>query len=391
MGTKNIAYINKEMLVWARSQTPFDVTEKIELEFPTMSAKKVDDWESGIDFPSVTEAKRLASIYKVPFACFYLSDIPEKKTKKYTDRRTQAGTYYNDITYHLWCEMGRLEANRENLLEFIEDLNSIRKIPATANDNIEEIALLIRDFLELKTPLRTKGAYGNNPFNYYRDIIERKDIMVSQLSGISLSEAKGLSLYYDIFPIIGINNKDFDNSKVFSLFHELAHIFRRSSSLCLIDFDERNDSEEKICDKIAAEVLMPKESFKNIAIEYIRKFTPLDSACLQRIGGRFGVSSFAVLIRLKDLDIISNNKFFELYETITNEFEENRKKIEISRKGKNVPVQFHIKYLSQNGYLLPRTVFTSYATGNITLGEMCKALNINSKHIGNIEQAVMYK
>ena len=40
MGTKNIAYINKEMLVWARSQTPFDVTEKIELEFPTMSAKK---------------------------------------------------------------------------------------------------------------------------------------------------------------------------------------------------------------------------------------------------------------------------------------------------------------------------------------------------------------
>ncbi len=57
MGTKNIAYINKEMLVWARSQTPFDVTEKIELEFPTMSAKKVDDWESGIDFPSVTEAK----------------------------------------------------------------------------------------------------------------------------------------------------------------------------------------------------------------------------------------------------------------------------------------------------------------------------------------------
>lgn len=33
--------------------------------------------------PSITEAKKLANLYKVPFATFYLSNPPEKKTKAY--------------------------------------------------------------------------------------------------------------------------------------------------------------------------------------------------------------------------------------------------------------------------------------------------------------------
>lgn len=31
--------------------------------------------------PSITEAKKLANLYKVPFATFYLSNPPEKKQK----------------------------------------------------------------------------------------------------------------------------------------------------------------------------------------------------------------------------------------------------------------------------------------------------------------------
>jgi Zn-dependent peptidase ImmA (M78 family) len=106
--------------------------------------------------------------------------------------------------------------------------------------------------------LRTKGAYGSNPFNYYRNIIERNGIIVAQISGVAMEEMKGISIYFDSYPIIGINNKDYDKSKVFSLFHELAHIFRRSSSLCTIDLDEHSDQEETICDRIAAEALMPE-------------------------------------------------------------------------------------------------------------------------------------
>ena len=84
MGRKNYAYINPQMLVWARSETPFKTTEALELEFPSITSKDLDAWEKGEDFPSITEAKKLASIYKLPFAAFYLSEIPAKKIKRYT-------------------------------------------------------------------------------------------------------------------------------------------------------------------------------------------------------------------------------------------------------------------------------------------------------------------
>ena len=243
----------------------------------------------------------------------------------------------------------------------------------------------------LNTPLRSKTAYGTNPFNYYRNIVERNGIIVAQVSGVDIEEMKGLSIYFDSYPIIAINNKDFDRSKVFSLFHELAHIFRRSSSLCTIDMDEHSDQEETICDSIAAAALMPETAFKQIANECITRVGAANSICIDRIAGRFGVSSISALRRMHETKVISRKLFFELLNVITAEYNANIAYIEAARKGKNVPVFYHVKYLNQNGFLLPRTVLIAHASGKITHGEMCKALGVNSKHIGSIEQAVMFK
>ena len=159
MGVKNIAYINKEMLIWARNETPFATVEDVEAHSSSISAEKLYKWESGEDLPSVNEAKRLASIYKVPFACFYLSEIPEKKPKPYTDRRTALGTSYDVISYDLWSEIQRIVSNRECLIEFTEE-DDILPIPPVSDTSIEGIAKQIREFLELNTPLKNKTAYG---------------------------------------------------------------------------------------------------------------------------------------------------------------------------------------------------------------------------------------
>lgn len=391
MGRKNYAYVNPQMLVWARSETPFTTTEAVEMLFPAIIAKNLDAWERGDDYPSITEAKKLASIYKLPFATFYLSEAPAKKVKRYTDRRTLKGFYSENISYALWCEIQRIESNRESILEFTEDEAPVRTIPSITNDDVIEIATAIRAYLGLDTPLRSKTAYGANPFNYYRNIVERNGIIVAQVSGVDIEEMKGLSIYFDSYPIIAINNKDYDRSKVFSLFHELAHIFRRSSSLCTIDMDEHSDQEETICDSIAAAALMPEAAFKQIANECIARIGAVNSICIDRIAGRFGVSTISALRRMHETKVISRKVFFELLGVITDEYNANIAYIEAARKGKNVPVFYHVKYLNQNGFLLPRTVLMAHASGKITHGEMCKALGVNSKHIGSIEQAVMFK
>lgn len=70
MGKKNYAYVNKELLVWARSVTPFETTLDVQGQIG-IDASKIDAWEKGEDLPSINEAKKLASLYKVPFATFF--------------------------------------------------------------------------------------------------------------------------------------------------------------------------------------------------------------------------------------------------------------------------------------------------------------------------------
>ena len=391
MGRKNYAFVNPQMLVWARSETPFETLESVEEISPSITAKNLEAWEKGDDYPSITEAKKLASLYKLPFATFYLSEEPARKVKRYTDRRTLKGFYSENISYALWSEIQRIESNRDSIVEFTEDETPVRAIPSIPKDDVIEIATAIRAYLGLDTPLRSKTAYGANPFNYYRHIVERNNIIVAQVSGVDIEEMKGLSIYFDSYPIIAINNKDYDRSKVFSLFHELAHIFRRSSSLCTIDMDEHSDQEETICDRIAAAALMPEEAFKQIANECITRIGAVNSICIDRIAGRFGVSTISALRRMHETKVISRKLFFDLLGVITDEYNANIAYIEAARKGKNVPVFYHVKYLNQNGFLLPRTVLMAHASGKITHGEMCRALGVNSKHIGSLEQAVMFK
>ena len=159
MGKKNLAFVNKDMLVWARSETPFALSpDRLSVRFPRISPEKLSKWESGEELPSIREAKDLAKIYKLPFACFYLSEIPAKKPKRYTDRRTALGTEYGVMSYELWDEISRICADRDTLLEFSDDdLYPAIPLPTVkASDSIETVAAVIRDFLELPLSFKYK-------------------------------------------------------------------------------------------------------------------------------------------------------------------------------------------------------------------------------------------
>ena len=66
MSRKNLAYINKDLLVWARRETPFALSpDQLSLRFPRINAEKLRKWESGEELPSIREAKDLAKIFSV--------------------------------------------------------------------------------------------------------------------------------------------------------------------------------------------------------------------------------------------------------------------------------------------------------------------------------------
>ena len=206
MGAKKYAYVNYKMLVWARSETPFGTTSDVANHISGFRSEVIDKWERGEELPSITEAKKLANLYKVPFATFYLSNPPEKKTKAYTDRRTYNDTVYRETSYELWSEIGRITGNRQIIVNLSDD-TEYRSLPIVGPKLSEkQIADVIRKYFELDLPFKNKSAYRNNGFNYYRALLEHYGIMVAQITGVSLSEMRGISMYYDTFPIIAINN-----------------------------------------------------------------------------------------------------------------------------------------------------------------------------------------
>ena len=392
MGKKNLAFINKDMLVWARNETPFAPSpDQLSMRFPRISSEKLSKWETGEELPSIREAKDLAKIYKLPFACFYLSEIPAKKPKRYTDRRTALGVEYGVMSYELWDEISRICSDRDTMLEYYdEDAYPTLPLPVVgASDGVDAVAAIIRDFLKLPISFKYKKEYGSSSFNYFRDVLERHGIIVAQVSSVSLSEMKGLSIYEDRFPIIAINNKDFERAKTFSLFHEVAHLIRRSSSLCLIDDDERNDDEEKICDRIAAAVLMERAEFKRIANDIFSREGKWNNSALMNLADKFGVSTVSAFRRLHDLMIITDKQYYDMYRDINAEFVDNLKAIESARAGKDIPFYFHVRYVNSHGHLLPRMIVTAQSTGKITMGEACKIMNIKRNHYGDIARAVM--
>ena len=388
MGKKNIAYINKDMLVWARDNTPFETVKDVSEKIKDISPEKLIAWEKGDDYPSISDAKKLANLYKVPFACFYLSNVPEKKVKKYIDRRTLKGTVYMTPSYQLWSEIERISSNRDYMLNLNSDIE-YDFIPSIPRDYTSiQIANYIRCFLDIKVPFSSKSAYKNNSFSYFRRIIENKSIMVAQIVGVSLEEMKGISISEERLPIIAINNKDYDRAKTFSLMHEIAHIFRRTSSLCLIDFDDRNDEEEKICDSIAVNILVPEKDFRSIVNEINVHAWSYDN--LIRIGDRFAISAFTVLRRLYELKYINYSEYCGIYSEIEKQFIAEQKFIDEKKKEREFAVKYFYKYLGQEGYLFPRSIISAYNNGILSFGEACESLRINSKHFENIAKAVMF-
>lgn len=393
MAEKKYAYVNHEMLIWARSTTPFETTTDVQ-EKINIASSKIDSWERGEDYPSITEAKKLANLYKLPFASFFLSTPPKIEPIPYTDRRTKKGTVYRETSYELWSEVGRIIGNREKIIELVDkededDLfESIPKFDERLS--LEELGDNIREYLGVKLPFKNKSAYHRNSFNFYRSLLESKGILISQVSGVSLDEMKGISIFYDEYPIIAINNKDYERAKTFSLIHELVHIIRRSSSLCMIDFDNRNDDEEKLCDMIAAEVLMPKDSFAEIAKFENNRLGKWNSESLRFVADRFGVSIFSVIRRLFELGIIGRNHYYSLYHEMTEEFEAKQAEIDASKEGQRLIIPYYTRYLNKEGYLFTKTIMNSYFKGKISYGEMCHTLGVSSDHINKMERAVMF-
>lgn len=180
-------------------------------------------------------------------------------------------------------ELRRARQKRETLLNLIEDLDDV-SVPEFSFKNYH-YNNLHETSDDLKKVFNIKRKNYHNELSYWINIVESLGILVFEFYGISLSDLRGYALYYDELPIIGINHRDSDNAKRFTLFHELIHLIIKKEGISDINEYLIKNNDECICNKIAAELLVPSDMFKNFVNEY--SFSEFRESDIQRLSNLF--------------------------------------------------------------------------------------------------------
>ncbi|MDA3860204.1 MAG: XRE family transcriptional regulator, partial [Melioribacteraceae bacterium] len=256
------------------------ITIKQITEHLGISKQMVSKYENGKSMPDGKNLITLANLLKVKPNYFFnpatvsLENIKFRKKAKTTKSRIES------IKINILNRM-------ENYL-LIEDILSIKSEftnPLEGNqvNNIEDVE-------DLAIQLRTKWNIGNDPISNVIALLEANEIKIVEIDESIDNSFDGLSVFVnDKFPAIVVNKNYVIERKRFTLFHELGHL------LLNINNKFTDKEQEKICDRFAGAVLLPKEILlEDIGVKR-NKITLNELIVFQK---QFGISIPAIIYRL---------------------------------------------------------------------------------------------
>lgn len=260
------ANINPQMLTWARERLGFSVAE-----FAKKLAQKEDKlvaWEGEKTKPTFKLAINFAKKAHIPFAYLFLPEPPVEQPLL-ADLRTvgsqSLGKYSVELNDTIKLMQGRQFWYREFLLA--EGASKLEFVGSFQNNlDINALVKAIRIKLGLNT-LTRKGGWED----YYRTLINKIEalgVLVMRQSFLShhtrplrVEEFRGFALVDDYAPLIFINHADAPGPRLFTLMHELAHLWIGVSGVSDLNSHAEKESEE-FCNSVAAELLVPEVEFK---------------------------------------------------------------------------------------------------------------------------------
>jgi Zn-dependent peptidase ImmA (M78 family) len=123
---------------------------------------------------------------------------------------------------------------------------------------------------------------------------------------LSVGEFRGFALSDRLAPLVFINGTDSKSAQMFTLAHELAHLWLGTSALSDIGVVPAAGyrQEEVWCNQVAAELLVPLSVFRR----ELQPDEPIERA-LSRLARRFKVSTLVILRRMLDSNWLNRDAF----------------------------------------------------------------------------------
>ncbi len=315
-----VAHINPILLRWAMDRA--DVSSP-DLEFAfKKSPETIEAWLSGSAGPTLKQAQRLAKRLRVPFGYLFL-EAPPEETLPLPDFRRTHGVGRSDPSVDLrdvisdvlrkqdWYRDFRIDSEQEPL-SFVGRFSLGAPVGAVAAD--------IAVSLAFEQEVRPESQPSQFLRSFVRQvetlgILVMRNGIVRQATNRALrvEEFRGFSLADPMAPVIFVNNADSNGAQVFTLAHELGHLWIGEGGISdadpSIDPDVSQDV-EGYCNEVAGELLLP--------------WATLEERWANRVGGveqwvedvsrDFHVSTVMVARQLWARGAIDRDHFFALYE-----------------------------------------------------------------------------
>lgn len=284
------------------------------VEFPGLP-----QWLTGDKQPTVGQLAKLAHKTNTPFGYFFLPQLPKQQNTIplfRTGSKTPVFTYSIPLQQTIGQVLARQAWAAEYLLaEGYAPLPFVGSASTTASP--QAIAAAIRQVLQLPTNWATQVDGQEAALQYLINKIETVGIylVINGIVGnnthqtLDPNEFQGFALSHTHAPFIFINGKDYKAAQLFTLMHELAHIWLGASAISQTNtLLPPSNHQEKLCDAIAAELLVASEAL-------VSAWPPVagrqDAIIL--LSRQFKVSPLVIARRLLDVGVFTKAQYFAFY------------------------------------------------------------------------------
>ena len=305
-----------KVLRWARERAGLE-REQLAANLK-LQTQDIAEWEhSGrITFNEVDD---LAKYTYTPVGYLYLSEPPDDSLP-IADFRTRTGVSPQRPSPNLLDTVYQMQLRqawmREEMIS--QEDPSLEFVGASSLDSSpSQVAAAMSDALQLSGGWAAVEGSWTNALQTLRDHIESAGVLVvfngvvgnNTRRKLDVEEFQGFALVDEYAPLIFVNNSDYKTAQIFTLAHELSHIFVGESGLSkLQDLSPADHTVEEICNKIAAEFLVPIEDLHerwNTARE--------SSDPYHNLAKHYKVSTVVAARRVLDSELITREAFFEYY------------------------------------------------------------------------------
>ena len=319
-----------EVLKWARERASIGVKElanKIHIE-----SKSVEEWERTGQI-SRSQAEKLARYTHTPFGYLFMKK-PIREDLPIVDFRTRGDNPRQrrpspGLLSTIYSMQRRRDWMRDYMIECgVEPLGFVGMY-SKGSSSAGEIANGIRKALGLEPEWSAEYNTWELAFSHLLESIDGAGVMrtVTGIVGsntrhkLNPDEFQGFALVDDYAPLVFVNGADYKAAQMFTVAHELAHIFIGAEGLSALDRTRpiHNGPKERLCNKIAAEFLVPTEA--------LDEFLSKNYANPDSVSTRFKVSIIVAARRMLDTKAMSQTGFDKFYtEYITRQLEAPKRK-----------------------------------------------------------------